>query len=211
MKEVVEINTEAVAKIYSRYSSFYDLLFEKIFSEGRDASIDLLELKPGDRVLEVGVGTGLTLPLYPPYVQVLGIDISGKMLEKAHEKVDKLGLKNVSLLEMDAQRMSFDDDEFDCVTACYVVSTAPNPMKVVSEIKRVCKRGGRIVFINHFKSKNRLLAKVEDAINGFCKHIGFHTNLELETLLEASELKISRERPVNLFDLWKGVLCINNK
>ncbi len=123
----------------------------------------------------------------------------------------KLGLDNVSLIEMDAQRMSFAENEFDCVTACYVVSTAPDPMRVVSEIKRVCKESGRIVFTNHFKSKNPVLAKLEEAVNGVCKHIGFHTNLDLETLLHKSELKISRERQVNLFDLWKGVLCINNK
>lgn len=204
-------STEAVAKIYSRYSRFYDFFFKGIFSEGRDVALDLLDLKPGERVLEVGVGTGLSLPLYPRCNPVVGIDISPKMLEQARKKVAKHDLDNVFLLEMDAQAMTFPDDSFDCVTACYVVSCAPDPHRVVEEIRRVCKPGGRIVFINHFKSQNRLLAWFEELVNGLCKYLGWNSNLDLEALLAKNDLRISRQQRVNLFDYWRGVLCVNTK
>ena len=149
---------DSVIKIYDRWGKIYDIIFKHIFSEGRDVGSRMLEVKPGENLLEVGIGTGLSLPLYPRHCRIMGIDISPKMLEKASEKVTEHRLTNIQLELMDAQNMSFPDNSFDCVTACYVVSAAPDPLKVVSEIRRVCKPGGRIVFINHFKSHNPILA-----------------------------------------------------
>ena len=103
------------------------------------------------------------------------------------------------------------DNSFDCVTACYVVSAAPDPHKVVSEIRRVCKPGGRIVFINHFKSHNIVLAKFEELINGICKHFGWETTLDLDALLRANNLESEMTEKVNMFDYWRAVLCINSK
>ena len=156
---------DSVIKIYDRWGKIYDIIFKHIFSEGRDVGSRMLEVKPGENLLEVGIGTGLSLPLYPRHCRIMGIDISPKMLEKASEKVTEHRLTNIQLELMDAQNMSFPDNSFDCVTACYVVSAAPDPLKVVSEIRRVCKPGGRIVFINHFKSHNPILAAFETMLD----------------------------------------------
>jgi len=204
------LTADSVVKIYDRWGRFYDIVFKWIFSEGRNVGVELLNLKAGERLLEVGVGTGLSLPLYRRDSRIVGIDISSKMLEKAQDKVDKLGLKNVDLQVMDAQAMAFPDNSFDCVTACYVVSTAPDPHKVVSEICRVCKPGGRIVFINHFKSQSPILARFEELVNGVCKKFGWATTLDLEALLQANNLTTSLQERVNIFDYWRAVLCYNS-
>ena len=201
---------DSVIKIYDRWGKIYDIIFKHIFSEGRDVGSRMLEVKPGENLLEVGVGTGLSLPLYPRHCRITGIDISPKMLEKASEKVTEHGLTNIQLEVMDAQNMSFPDNSFDCVTACYVVSAAPDPLKVVSEIRRVCKPGGRIVFINHFKSHNPILAAFETMVNGVCKKFGWEATLDLDALLEASNMTLLATEKVNIFDYWRAVLCINS-
>jgi len=198
-------------KIYDRWGKFYDIVFKKIFNEGRSVGVELLQLESDERLLEVGVGTGLSLPLYPNSSEIVGIDISSKMLEKAREKIRKLDMDNIQLSVMNAEEMDFPDNTFDCVTACYVVSAAPDPQKVVSEICRVCKPDGRIVFINHFKSQNFLLAKFEELINGACKKIGWETTLDLEPLLKSNNLTSVAQERVNVFNYWKAVLCINSK
>ena len=201
---------DAVIKIYDRWGKIYDIIFKHIFNEGRDVGSRMLDLKPGENLLEVGVGTGLSLPLYPRNCKIMGIDISPKMLEKASEKVTDHRLNNIKLEVMDAQNMSFPDNSFDCVTACYVVSAAPDPLKVLSEICRVCKPNGRIVFINHFKSHNPILAAFETMINGVCKKFGWETTLDLDALLEASNMTPLSTEKVNIFDYWRVVLCINS-
>lgn len=201
---------DSVIKIYDRWGKIYDIIFKHIFSEGRDVGSRMLEVKPGENLLEVGIGTGLSLPLYPRHCRIMGIDISPKMLEKASEKVTEHRLTNIQLEVMDAQNMSFPDNSFDCVTACYVVSAAPDPLKVVSEIRRVCKPGGRIVFINHFKSHNPILAAFETMLNGVCKKFGWEATLDLDALLEASNMTLLATEKVNMFDYWRAVLCINS-
>lgn len=204
------LTQEGVIKTYDRWGNFYDLIFKKVFSEGRDVGVELLALKPGEHLLEVGVGTGLSLPLYSRQAEITGIDISPKMLEKAKRKVQDENLNNITLQVMDAQAMEFPDNSFDCVTACYVVSAAPDPYKVVSEIRRVCKPGGRIVFISHFKSQNRFLAFCEEAANVLVRKLGWEATLDLEKLLQANRLTPSVQKKVNLFDYWRAVLCLNN-
>ena len=202
---------DSVVKIYDRWGKIYDIIFKWVFSEGRNVAVEMLDLKPGERLLEVGIGTGLSLPLYPRSAGIVGIDISSKMLEKATDKITKHRLRNVKLQVMDAQSMDFPDNSFDCVTACYVVSAVPDPDKVVSEICRVCRPGGRIVFINHFKSHNLVLAKFEELISGICKSFGWETTLDLDALLKANKLEPALTEKVNMFDYWRAVLCLNSK
>ena len=112
-------------------------------------------IQPGDRVLEVGVGTGINAALYPRDCSVTGIDLSSSMLEKARERVARKGVRNVRLLQMDAADLKFADDSFDIVYAPYLISVVPDPVAVAREMRRVCRPGGRIIFLNHFRSPNR--------------------------------------------------------
>jgi phosphatidylethanolamine/phosphatidyl-N-methylethanolamine N-methyltransferase len=127
-------------RVYSRLSSHYDLLFDKVFQKGREEAIRVLELTGGERVLEVGVGTGLALPLYPRSVEVVGIDLSEGMLEEARDRITRLGLRHVSVLKMDASSIEFEDGAFDAVFAPYVMSVVADPRRVLSEMKRICVR-----------------------------------------------------------------------
>jgi len=205
------LNNEQIKKAYAFFSPFYDLLFDKIFYPGRVAAIALLEIKPQDRILEVGIGTGLNLSLYPRDCHLVGIDLSAEMLKKAQKKVEQYRMHNASLLEMDASAMEFADNEFDHVLATYVISAVPDPVKVFLEIKRVCKPGGRIVFLNHFQSENPFLGALEEAIAPICLRLGFKTDLKLRPLLEEVELTPEREFRVNLLNGWRLIRCLNQK
>jgi phosphatidylethanolamine/phosphatidyl-N-methylethanolamine N-methyltransferase len=175
---------EAVKAAYRRYATIYDAVFGPVLQPGRKAVLDALKLRPGDRVLEVGVGTGLSLPLYPRSVRITGIDVSGEMLQKARARVARRELDNVeALLEMDAEAMSFPDASFDKVVAMYVVSVVPRPAKLIEELHRVCRPDGEIFIVNHFQSENPIVASFERALAGLSSQIGFHTDVDLKTLV----------------------------
>jgi phosphatidylethanolamine/phosphatidyl-N-methylethanolamine N-methyltransferase len=205
------MDTEKVTKVYSVYSGFYDLLFDKIFHSSRAAAIDLLSLKSGDRVLEVGVGTGLSLPLYPKNCSIIGIDLTGPMLEQGAKKIKKLGLSHVHLQQMDATHMAFRDDLFDAVIAAYVMSTVPSPRAVLAEMIRVCRPGGKIVLLNHFSNRNRLVSRLEKTISPLCTRIGFRSDLCLDSLLNETSLDVEQNLKVNPFNYWHIIQCINRK
>ena len=136
-------------------------------------------IAPGDRVLEVGVGTGINACLYPRDCAVTGIDFSAPMLEKARERFERKGVSNVRLHEMDATELSFADDRFDIVYAPYVISVVPDPVAVVREMFRVCRPGGRVIFLNHFRSKNRAGAWMERVIAPFTVHISASSRISI--------------------------------
>ncbi|MBI3611378.1 MAG: methyltransferase domain-containing protein [Nitrospirae bacterium] len=205
------MDTEKVTKVYSVYSGFYDLLFGKIFHDSRVAAINLLGLRSGDRVLEVGVGTGLSLPLYPRNCTVIGIDLTGPMLVKGAKKIQRLGLGHIHLQQMDATHMAFGDSLFDAVLAAYVMSTVPDPRQVLAEMSRVCRPGGRIVLLNHFSNGNRLISRVEKTISPLCTWIGFRSDLCLKSLLDETCLDVEQNLKVNPFNYWHIVQCVNRK
>src|ERR1700682_1027723 len=166
---------ESVKAAYRRYAGIYDTVFGPVLQPGRKAVVDALRCKPGDRVLEVGVGTGLSLPLYPRDVRVTGIDVSREMLEKARARVAKRGLANVdALLEMDAEAMVLPDASFDKVVAMYVVSVVERPAKLLEELHRVCRPDGEIFLVNHVRSDNPLIGAVEKSLARFSDKLGFH-------------------------------------
>ena len=200
-----------IKRAYAILSPVYDLLFDKIFHPGRVAAINLLEIHPGDRVLEVGVGTGLNLPLYPRHCQITGIDLSEPMLRKAEEKVQELRLSNASLRVMDAQDLQFPDNHFDHVLAAYTISVVPDPVRTLLEIKRVCRPGGRIVLLNHFQSENKVIGTVEELMAPLCMKLGWKTDLKLKPLLERASLPVDQIHRVNLMNGWRVVRCINQK
>jgi phosphatidylethanolamine/phosphatidyl-N-methylethanolamine N-methyltransferase len=191
---------EAVKTAYRRYARFYDTVFGAMLHPGRKVVVDALKCRPGDRVLEVGVGTGLSLPLYPSSVKVTGIDVSREMLEKARRRVADKELANVeALLEMDAEQMSFPDESFDKVVAMYVVSVVENPARLLDELHRVCKPDGEIFLVNHVRSSNPILGGIEKGLARFSDKLGFHPDFTFADVEGQHEVThISR---VNFF--WK--------
>jgi phosphatidylethanolamine/phosphatidyl-N-methylethanolamine N-methyltransferase len=200
---------ETIKRAYAVLSPVYDFLFDKVFYPGRVAAIDLLEIEPGSRVLEVGVGTGLNLPLYPHDGDVTGVDISEEMLRKAEERVRTLGMINTKLMLMDGSKLAFPDNSFDRVIATYVISAVPDPVKTLLEMRRVCKPSGHLVILNHFKSDNPIIGMFEKILAPVCTKIGFNTELKLMPLLERVALAPEQLHRVNLMNGWRLVRCIN--
>jgi phosphatidylethanolamine/phosphatidyl-N-methylethanolamine N-methyltransferase len=192
---------EAVKAAYRRYANVYDALFGPVLQPGRKAVIGALGCKPGERVLEVGVGTGLSLPMYPASVRITGIDLSREMLERARSRVQRRQLANVEgLLEMDAEAMDFPDASFDKVVAMYVVSVTDRPAQLLHELQRVCKPGGDIFIVNHVRSDNPVVGAVEKSLARFANHLGFHPDFELRNLVNGS-FRVEHVSSINFF--WK--------
>ena len=200
------MHIQAVKAAYRRYARIYDVIFGAVLQPGRRAVLEALNLKPGDRVLEVGVGTGISLPLYPRNVRITGIDVSLEMLQKARARVERAKLSNVeALLEMDAEAMAFPDASFDKVVAMYVVSVVPRPGKLLEELHRVCRPDGDIFIVNHFQSENPIVGSLERALAGFSSQIGFNPDLDLRQLVPTAQNgDVSR---VNFF--WRMVRLRN--
>jgi phosphatidylethanolamine/phosphatidyl-N-methylethanolamine N-methyltransferase len=205
---VTAVENQFVERVYEKLANVYDLVFGPALHPGRLVAIDRMGIRPGDRVLEVGVGTGINTSLYPANCQVTGIDLSSSMLEKARERVAREGLRNVRLLEMDAASLTFADDSFDIVYAPYLVSVVPDPVKVVREMHRVAKRGGKIIVLNHFRSANPILSRLERAISPFTVHIGFKSDLDLPGFLAQADLQPVSIQKVNFPRIWSLVTCI---
>lgn len=199
-------------EVYQRYAKFYNVYFGKMLNPGRVKAIEVASLKPGERVLEVGVGTGLSLPHYPVDVEVNGIDMSEKMLKKAQLLVDDENLVNIKSLEiMNAEKMTFADNSFDVVMAMHVVTVVTHPDLFALELKRVCKPGGRIIIVNYFHDSSRPIGKVSKMMAPYAKYIGFKPDVTLNHLLEVSNLKVEKRIPVNMFSIWDVLLVRNDK
>lgn len=205
---VTAVENAFVTKVYENIAWMYDFTFGPTLHAGRIQSIQRMGIKAGDRVLEVGVGTGINASLYPPDCVVTGIDLSEPMLEKACERVLRKGLLNIRLLAMDAADLKFPDSSFDIVYAPYVISVVPDPVAVVREMRRVCRPGGRMVILNHFRGTNRLGAWLDRVISPLTVHIGFKSDLDLPAFLAQAELKPVSIEKVNVPRIWSLITCI---
>ena len=205
---VTAVENDFVNGVYGKLASVYDFIFGPTLHAGRMQALQRMGIEPGTRVLEVGVGTGINAGLYPRDCAVTGIDLSSSMLEKARERIARKGIRNVRLLEMDAAELKFADESFDIVYAPYLISVVPDPVAVAREMRRVCRPGGRIIFLNHFRSRNRLLAGIERAISPFTVHVGFKSDLDLPAFLAQAELEPVSIEKVNIPRIWSLVTCI---
>jgi len=205
---VAAVENDFVARVYENIAWAYDLIFGPSLHPGRVQAIQRMGIAPGDRVLEVGVGTGINATLYPRDCAVTGIDLSAPMLEKARDRIARKGIRNVRLLEMDAADLKFTDDTFDIVYAPYLISVVPDPVTVVREMHRVCRPGGRIIVLNHFRSANPALAWIERGISPFTVHIGFKSDLDLPAFLAQADLKPVSIEKVNVPRIWSLVTCV---
>lgn len=207
----VALEKRQVERAYEFYAPVYDLIFDWIFAPGRQQAIVQLGLKPLETVLEVGIGTGLNLPLYPAACRLTGIDLSQEMLDKAVERAQKLAMPNVTLKVMDATSMDFADNEFDSAIATYTISAVPDPVAVLREMRRVVKPGGVIVLLNHWRSERRVPGRVEDLVAPLCTRLGWKSNLSMKPLLAQVGLTPELIAKVNLFNGWRLVKCVNRK
>jgi phosphatidylethanolamine/phosphatidyl-N-methylethanolamine N-methyltransferase len=197
------LDIDSIQKVYRRYAQGYDLYFGALFQPGRRGVIERMRCAPGERILEVGVGTGLSLPLYPADVHVTGIDISREMLERARRRVVRFGLPQVAgLLRMDAEHLAFADASFDKVVAMYVASVVPDPVRLVAEMKRVCRPGGELYIVNHFHSTHPLLAGAERLVAPLSRLMGFRPDFGLDGFVRDTRLVLEDSVPVNLFGYW---------
>jgi len=207
---VTVVENDFVAHVYENLAWFYDLVFGPALHPGRVDAIKRMGIKPGDRVLEVGVGTAINAALFPSDCSVTGVDFSSSMLEKARERIARKGVQNVRLLQMDAANMKFADDTFDIVYAPYVISVVPDPVAVTREMFRVCRPGGRIVILNHFRSKSRVGAWLERMIAPFTLYLGFKSDLDLPAFLVQADLKPVSIEKVNVPRIWSLVICVKD-
>ncbi|MGE4067840.1 MAG: class I SAM-dependent methyltransferase [Vicinamibacterales bacterium] len=197
-----------VERVYEKISGVYDYTFGPTLHPGRLEAIQKMAINPGDTVLEVGVGTGINLSLYPRSCTITGIDLSRKMLAKASKRVIVKGLHNCRVLEMDAAAMTFPDDSFDIVYAPYLISVVPDPVKVAREMYRVCRPGGRVIVLNHFKSDNAFLSRIETAISPLTVHIGFKSDLDLPGFIAQAGLDPISIEKVNFPRIWSLVTTV---
>ncbi len=207
---VTAVENDFVERVYEKLSKVYDLIFGPALHPGRLAARDRMGVQAGDRVLEVGVGTGINISLYPRTCKITGIDLSTPMLAKARERVAREELVNVRLFEMDAAKLTFPDNSFDIVYAPYLVSVVPDPVQVVREMRRVCRPGGKIIILNHFRSANPILSWMERAISPFTVHIGFKSDLDLPGFLAQAELQPISIEKVNVPKIWSLVTCVKD-
>lgn len=197
-----QFHLRLMERVYSNYARYYDLFFDEILKPGRREAVQALDVTSGQHVLEVGIGTGLSIPYYPDGCSITGIDISEDMLKQAKEKLEENGGKSITLQRMDASFLSFESERFDRVLVPYLISVVPDPIKVVSEIIRVCKKGGLIVFVNHFQNSNPIIALFETCLSPVSRFVGFRLDLPMESVIDHSPLKVERIERVNLFGLW---------
>jgi phosphatidylethanolamine/phosphatidyl-N-methylethanolamine N-methyltransferase len=204
------VENSFVEGVYDKLAKVYDFTFGPTLHPGRLQAIQRMRIQPGERVLEVGVGTGINLSLYPREASITGIDFSEAMLEKARDRVARKGIRGIRLLQMDAADLKFADSSFDIVYAPYLISVVPDPLTVAREMHRVCRPGGRIIFLNHFLSPNPILSRIERAISPFTIHIGFKADLDLPAFLAQADLHPVSIEKVNIPRLWSLVTCVKD-
>jgi len=202
------VENHFVEAVYEKLAKVYDLTFGPTLHPGRLRAIQRMNIQPGERVLEVGVGTGINLSLYPTDAAITGIDFSEPMLEKARERAARKDMRHTRLLQMDAADLKFADDSFDIVYAPYLISVVPDPVRVAQEMRRVCRPGGRIIILNHFLSPSPLLSRIERLISPLTIHIGFTADLDLPAFLAQADLKPLSIEKVNFPKIWSLVTTI---
>jgi phosphatidylethanolamine/phosphatidyl-N-methylethanolamine N-methyltransferase len=200
---VVALDDEHVVAAYARWAPVYDQVFGVITTSGRRAAVAVVNLMPASRVLELGVGTGISLPSYDRAHRIVGIDLSPDMLARAERRVGEKRLDHVeALLEMDASRLALGDQSFDVGVAMFVMTVVPEPRRVLAELARVVKPGGRVVLVNHFSVEKGVRATVERWLGRFAAALGWNPEFPIEEVLGRPDLKLVEARRVAPFGLF---------
>ncbi len=198
-------------KIYDIQSYFYDYIVANMIQRRQRDAVSRMGIKPGDRVLDIGIGTGLSLEVYPRDCKVVGIDISEGMLKKAHQRIKTHHLAKASLAIADAMFMPFKENSFDHIFISMVVSVVSDAACLLNHIKRIGKPGCRVVIINHFQSGFRPMAWLEKILSPFCNKLGWNSDLNLHELLQQVDMEIDFRYKVRNIDFWDIVFLRNDK
>jgi len=203
-REATRVSRSSVVRAYRLYAPVYDWVFGALLEPGRRALGRALSGVRSARVLEVGVGTGLTLRYYPEDAIVTGIDLSEEMIELARRRLPGLNGRRVELRRMDAEAMEFPDESFDCVTLPYVLSVTPDPDRLCAEARRVCRKGGTILVLNHFAGAQGW-GLLERAVRAAAGRVGFRSDISFEQQILARDWEVVSVRTVNLGSLSRLV------
>ena len=211
-----DLDRVSLQKAYARWAPVYDLVFGALFDRGRQAAIAAAE-RVGGRILEVGVGTGISLPSYSPRNRIIGIDLSEAMLRKARRRVAELSLTNVEKLEvMDAEQLSFPDASFDVVVANHVISTVPNPDAALDECARMLRPGGEMVLLSRIGADAGVRRLVETSLQPVVRRLGWRTEFPWDRFARWTErrtdVRLIERRPAppfGHFSLLRFVKCAN--
>lgn len=197
-----------VIRTYRIYAPLYDRLFGAVLGPGRAELSDAVSSMRPASILEVGVGTGLTLHQYPAGTPIVGIDVSCEMLELAKKRAASLAEHDIRLFMMDAEKLEFPDGSFDCIAVPYVLSVTPHPERLIAEIRRVCRKNGTIVILNHF-SGSRFWWLLERSVRPLADRIGFRSDFSYEEQVLRHDWEIQSVKEVNLFGLSRLVVIRN--
>jgi phosphatidylethanolamine/phosphatidyl-N-methylethanolamine N-methyltransferase len=203
MTKLASIDEGTVRKAYARWEPVYDMVFGELLAPGRRQAIEVINRRQG-RVLEVGVGTGISLPQYQRQLRITGIDLSPEMLAKARERVERHGLDNVeALLEMDAANMKIEDESFDVVVAMYVLTAVPDPAAVMRECERVCRPGGEVLVLNHFSDGQGVIGFIEKVSAPAASLIGWRPEFPRAAIMVCDRLELMEAKSLSPFGIMQ--------
>lgn len=202
----MKMTEEATSPLYDLWAKFYDYTFGALVNKRQVRALEQLRPEPGQTVLDIGVGTGMTLKHYPHNITVVGMDLSPGMLAKARKKVIKDGLDHCLLVQGDAMAPPFAEHSFDHVMITHVVSVVSDPQKLMKWAQRMVKPGGRVVVLNHFLSPNPFFAWWERVLNPVFVKIGWRSDLALEDCIKGTDLSVRYNFKMSRIDLWQIVV-----
>lgn len=197
--------------IYDFHSLFYDVTFGRLVRRRITSAISHMSIGAGQRVLDLGIGTGASLDYYPRHARIFGIDLSGGMLRECRKKIQHRRLAPAMLFQANALQLPFSDNAFDHVFISHVISVVSDPYRLVREAQRVAKPGARIVILNHFQSTNRFIAMVEKFLCPLCTKLGWRSDLPLQDLVRRTGVEVDYRYKLDSIDLWETVVVSNNK
>jgi phosphatidylethanolamine/phosphatidyl-N-methylethanolamine N-methyltransferase len=206
-----DMQEASTRKIYDVHSLFYDATFGRLVKRRIARAIEHMNICESDRVLDLGIGTGVSLNFYPDRGRIVGVDLSAGMLREARKKIRERNLRHAMVFQADALRLPFADDTFDHVFISHVISVVSDPYQLVREAQRVARPNARIVMVNHFQSTNRFIAMFEKWLCPLCTRLGWRSDLALQDLVRRTGVEVDYRYKLESLDIWETVVMTNNK